>query len=414
MTIADMEGTLIPKNWPRGSNNILKVIGVGGGGSNAVQYMYSQQIEQVDFVVCNTDRQALDGSTVPVKLQIGGILTKGLGAGQDATIGRKSALESREAIEEHLGGNTQMLFIAAGMGGGTGTGAAPVIAEIARTKGILTVGVVTLPARFLGNEVLFRAIEGVRELYRHVDSLLIIDNEKLFDIYAELDILTLLPKADEVLAIAVKSIAEIITVRGKINMDFADVKKIMQNSNVSLMGIGIASGNDRVSKAVEMALTSPLLNQLDLKTAKRALVNITTSSGEHVIHGSEVTALMEYIKELTNPELNSKMGLVQNDEMGENIGVTIIATGFEMTQLPIISEDALKNNRIEVKYDLTNNKRGVPLCPDIESQITKKEMITGIPALITDNPQNIGELESEPALTRREMMLQKQRLKQIE
>ena len=409
-----MEETLIPKNWPRGSNNILKVIGVGGGGSNAVQYMYSQQIEQVDFVVCNTDRQALDGSTVPVKLQIGGILTKGLGAGQDATIGRKSALESRDAIEEHLGGNTQMLFIAAGMGGGTGTGASPVIAEIARSKGILTVGVVTLPARFLGNEVLFRAIEGVRELFRHVDSLLIIDNEKLFDIYADLDILTLLPKADEVLATAVRSIAEIITVRGKINMDFADVKKIMQNSNVSLMGIGIASGKDRVSKAVEMALTSPLLNQLDLRTAKRALVNITTSSGEYVIHGNEVTALMEYIKELTNPELSSKMGLVQNDEMGENIGVTIIATGFEMTQLPIISEDALKNNRIEVKYDLTNNKRGVPLCPDIESQITKKEMITGIPALITDNPQNIGELESEPALTRREMMLQKQRLKQIE
>lgn len=407
-----MEEILIPTNWPKGSNNILKVIGVGGGGSNAVQYMYSQQIEQVDFVVCNTDRQALYGSTVPVKLQIGGILTKGLGAGQDATIGRKSALESREAIEEHLGENTQMLFIAAGMGGGTGTGAAPVIAEIARTKGILTVGVVTLPARFLGNEVLFRAIEGVRELYRHVDSLLIIDNEKLFDIYADLDILTLLPKADEVLAIAVRSIAEIITVRGKINMDFADVKKIMQNSNVSLMGIGIASGKDRVSKAVEMALTSPLLNQLDLKTAKRALVNITTSSGEHVIHGSEVTALMEYIKELTNPELNSKMGLVQNDEMGENIGVTIIATGFEMTQLPIISEDALKNNRIEVKYDLANNKRGVPLCPDIESQITKKEMVIGIPALITDDPQTISELESEPALTRREMMLQKQKLKQ--
>ncbi len=409
-----MEETLIPKNWPKGSNNILKVIGVGGGGSNAVQYMYSKQIEQVDFVVCNTDRQALDGSTVPVKLQIGGILTRGLGAGQDATIGRKSALESREAIEEHLGENTQMLFIAAGMGGGTGTGAAPVIAEIARTKGILTVGVVTLPARFLGNEVLFRAIEGVRELYRHVDSLLIIDNEKLFDIYADLDILTLLPKADEVLATAVRSIAEIITVRGKINMDFADVKKIMQNSNVSLMGIGIASGKDRVSKAVEMALTSPLLNQLDLKTAKRALVNITTSSGEHVIHGNEVTALMEYIKELTNPELNSKMGLVQNDEMGENIGVTIIATGFEMTQLPIISEDALKNNRIEVKYDLANNKRGVPLCPDIESQITKKEMIIGIPSLITDNLQTIGELESEPALTRREMMLQKQKLKQSE
>jgi len=407
-----MEETLIPKNWPRGSNNILKVIGVGGGGSNAVQYMYSQQIEQVDFVVCNTDRQALDGSTVPVKLQIGGILTKGLGAGQDATIGRKSALESRDAIEEHLGDNTQMLFIAAGMGGGTGTGASPVIAEIARSKGILTVGVVTLPARFLGNEVLFRAIEGVRELFRHVDSLLIIDNEKLFDIYADLDILTLLPKADEVLATAVRSIAEIITVRGKINMDFADVKKIMQNSNVSLMGIGIASGKDRVSKAVEMALTSPLLNQLDLRTAKRALVNITTSSGEHVIHGNEVTALMEYIKELTNPELSSKMGLVQNDEMGENIGVTIIATGFEMTQLPIISEDALKNNRIEVKYDLTNNKRGVPLCPDIESQITKKEMVTGIPALITDDPQTIIELESEPALTRREMMLQNQKLKQ--
>lgn len=406
--------TLIPKNWPKGSNNILKVIGVGGGGSNAVQYMYSQQIEQVDFIVCNTDKQALDGSTVPVKLQIGGILTKGLGAGQDASIGRKSALESREAIEEHLGENTQMLFIAAGMGGGTGTGASPVIAEIARSKGILTVGVVTIPARFLGNEVLYKAIEGVKELFRHVDSLLIIDNEKLFDIYADLDILTLLPKADEVLATAVRSIAEIITVRGKINMDFADVKKIMQNSNVSLMGIGVASGKDRVSKAVEMALTSPLLNQLDLRTAKRALVNITTSSGEHVIEGNEVTALMEYILELTNPDLSSKMGLVQNDEMGENIGVTIIATGFEMTQLPIISEDTLKNNRIEVKYDLTNNKRGVPLCPDIESPITKKEMVIGIPALITDNPQTISELESEPAVIRRERMLQEQKLKQSE
>ncbi len=406
--------TLIPKNWPKGSNNILKVIGVGGGGSNAVQYMYSQQIEQVDFIVCNTDKQALDGSTVPVKLQIGGILTKGLGAGQDASIGRKSALESREAIEEHLGENTQMLFIAAGMGGGTGTGASPVIAEIARSKGILTVGVVTIPARFLGNEVLYKAIEGVKELFRHVDSLLIIDNEKLFDIYADLDILTLLPKADEVLATAVRSIAEIITVRGKINMDFADVKKIMQNSNVSLMGIGRASGEDRAFKAVEMALTSPLLNQLDLKTAKRALVNITTSSGEHVIEGNEVTALMEYILELTNPDLSSKMGLVQNDEMGENIGVTIIATGFEMTQLPIISEDTLKNNRIEVKYDLTNNKRGVPLCPDIESPVTKKEMVIGIPALITDNPQTISELESEPAVIRRERMLQEQKLKQSE
>ncbi|NMB37233.1 MAG: cell division protein FtsZ [Bacteroidales bacterium] len=406
--------TLVPKNWPKGSNNILKVIGVGGGGSNAVQYMYSQQIEQVDFIVCNTDKQALDGSTVPVKLQIGGILTKGLGAGQDASIGRKSAIESREAIEEHLGENTQMLFIAAGMGGGTGTGASPVIAEIARSKGILTVGVVTLPARFLGNEVLYKAIEGVKELFRHVDSLLIIDNEKLFDIYADLDILTLLPKADEVLATAVKSIAEIITVRGQINMDFADVKKIMQNSNVSLMGIGRASGEDRAYKAVEMALTSPLLNQLDLKTAKRALVNITTSSGEHVIEGNEVTALMEYIKELTNPDLSSKMGLVQNDEMGENIGVTIIATGFEMTQLPIISEDTLKNNRIEVKYDLTNNKRGVPLCPDIESPVTKKEMVIGIPALITDNPQTISELESEPAVIRRERMLQQQKLTQSE
>lgn len=406
--------TLVPKNWPKGSNNILKVIGVGGGGSNAVQYMYSQQIEQVDFIVCNTDKQALDGSTVPVKLQIGGILTKGLGAGQDASIGRKSAIESREAIEEHLGENTQMLFIAAGMGGGTGTGASPVIAEIARSKGILTVGVVTLPARFLGNEVLYKAIEGVKELFRHVDSLLIIDNEKLFDIYADLDILTLLPKADEVLATAVKSIAEIITVRGQINMDFADVKKIMQNSNVSLMGIGRASGEDRAYKAVEMALTSPLLNQLDLKTAKRALVNITTSSGEHVIEGNEVTALMEYIKELTNPDLSSKMGLVQNDEMEENIGVTIIATGFEMTQLPIISEDTLKNNRIEVKYDLTNNKRGVPLCPDIESPVTKKEMVIGIPALITDNPQTISELESEPAVIRRERMLQQQKLTQSE
>ncbi|MDD2594606.1 MAG: cell division protein FtsZ [Bacteroidales bacterium] len=398
--------------WDRKSN-IIKVIGVGGGGSNAVSYMYSQEIKNVDFAICNTDMQALEMSPVPTKLQLGEIITKGLGAGTDPVKGKKAAKESIDSINKMLGDNTEMVFITCGMGGGTGTGAAPVIAEAAKKREMLTVGVVTIPFRDEGPEALYRAVEGIKEFDKFVDSLLIIDNQKLYEIFGDLDLFEAFPKADEVLATAVKSIAEIITCRGYINVDFADVRMVMKNSGMSIMGTGVASGPDRAIQAVEKAFSSPLLNECDLHTAKSVLVNITSSSESgKTIKTFELSQIMDYIKEYTGPTGNFKRGVVKNDALGENISVTIVATGFEMAQLPVISEDMIHHhNKIEVKYDKKyseSKKRGLPLCPERQSQIVAKSIITGKPALITDNPRTIKELKSEPAITRRERMFKEQ------
>lgn len=232
---------ILPVNWEQ-ENSIIKVVGVGGGGGNAVNQMYRQGIKDVTFAVCNTDTQALNSSPIPLKIQLGSTLTRGLGAGCNPVQGRNAAIESIDTIKEMLGSPTEMVFITAGMGGGTGTGAAPVIAKIAKEMGILTVGVVTLPFRDEGNEFLKRAILGIRELENNVDSLLIIDNQKLYKIYGELSVYEAFPKADSVLNIAVKSIAEIITKPGYINVDFADVKMVMSNSGMAIMGTGTASG----------------------------------------------------------------------------------------------------------------------------------------------------------------------------
>jgi cell division protein FtsZ len=232
---------ILPVNWEQ-ENSIIKVVGVGGGGGNAVNQMYRQGIKDVTFAVCNTDTQALNSSPIPLKIQLGSTLTRGLGAGCNPVQGRNAAIESIDTIKEMLGSPTEMVFITAGMGGGTGTGAAPVIAKIAKEMGILTVGVVTLPFRDEGNEFLKRAILGIKELENNVDSLLIIDNQKLYKIYGELSVYEAFPKADSVLNIAVKSIAEIITKPGYINVDFADVKMVMSNSGMAIMGTGTASG----------------------------------------------------------------------------------------------------------------------------------------------------------------------------
>ena len=405
-----MEQDFIPKNWERKAN-IITVVGAGGGGSNAVSYMYSQGIEDVDFAICNTDRQALDMSKVPVRIQLGEILTKGLGAGTDAVIGKKAAQESLEDIEKLFSSSTEMAFVTCGMGGGTGTGAAPVIAEVARKKGLLTVGVVTVPFRDEGEEALYRAVEGIKELHRNVDSILIIDNQKLYQLYDDMDVFSAFHKADEVLCTAVKSIAEIITKGGHINADFADVRKIMQNSGVSLMGIGTASGPDRVEQAVEQALCSPLLQELDLSTAKNALVNITTSSeAGKAVTMAELSKIMDLIKSRTGQTVNFKRGIVRDDSMGDSVSVTLIATGFEMTQLPVI--EVRKKNIIEVKYGDSvskNKKSGVPLYPEEESNINSKRRFEGKPSLIVSTPEEIAELENEPAFYRRERLINLQK-----
>ena len=324
---------IVPETWIP-DESIIKVIGVGGGGCNAVNYMYRQRIEGCTFIVCNTDRQALDKCDVPVKIQLG---DDGLGAGTNPTEGRNAALNSQDEIEKILDNNTKMLFITAGMGGGTGTGAAPVIASMARKKGILTVGVVTLPFRYQGNETLSKAIDGISELENNVDSLLIIDNEKLFDVYGDLLIQDAFPKADEVLATAVRGITEIIKKRGHINVDFKDVSTMMRNDNRSgsryaLMGCGTGTGKNRIEDAVRTALESPLLNDFDLNTAQKVLINVTTGNNQEGLTMSQYREVSDMIQKYTGNADNFKSGLVfdETPEFGDRVNITVIVTGINI------------------------------------------------------------------------------------
>jgi len=273
----------------------IKVIGVGGGGGNAVNHMFEQGIKDVDFILCNTDSQALAASAVPVKIQLGEAMTQGRGAGNNPERGKEAAEENSHDVESILADNTQMVFITAGMGGGTGTGAAPIIAKIARELKILTVGVVSIPFRFEGPKRVNQAIKGIEELRQHVDSLLIINNEKIREIYGNLELDEAFAKADDVLSVAVKGIAEIITVHGMINVDFADVQTVMANSGVAIMGSGKASGENRARMAIEEALTSPLLNNANIRGTKNILLNIT--SGSKRVKMDEVSEITDYIRE---------------------------------------------------------------------------------------------------------------------
>ena len=342
---------LTPTDWVTAESTI-KVIGVGGGGCNAVNYMYNQRIEGCTFIVCNTDSQALDKCDVPLKIQLG----EGLGAGTNPTEGRNAALNSQDEIAEKvLGNNTDMLFITAGMGGGTGTGAAPVIAAMAKKKGILTVGVVTIPFRNQGNETMSKAIDGINELEKNVDSLLIIDNEKLFDFYGDLLLQEAFPKADEVLATAVRGITEIIKKRGYINVDFKDVKTMMKNSGMALMGCGTGTGENRIEDAVRLALESPLLNDFDLTTAKNVLVNITVGMNSQGMTMSELAHVSQLISEYTGKANNFKNGIVYEDdpEFGDRVNITVIATGFKMSMLLPMND---LGNIILIDHDFVYDK----------------------------------------------------------
>ena len=319
---------------PKNQSSQIKVMGIGGGGSNAVNYMFEHGIKGVDFVICNTDVQALEASPVPIKIQLGIDLTEGLGAGSNPDIGRRAAEESADRITELLDANTKMLFITAGMGGGTGTGAAPVIAEIAREKGILTVGVVTIPFSTEGGYRKQYADEGIAELNKYVDTLLVINNEKLIEVYGDLTFTAAFAKANEVLNTATKGIAEIISQHLLVNIDLNDARNVLQNSGTAVMGQAKVEGENRAIEAVIEALDSPLLNDNDITGAQQVLLKIVTGGGEGEIKMSELAKIKNKIQEAAGRNVNIIEGIGIDPELGMAISVTVIATGFEQRKKP--------------------------------------------------------------------------------
>jgi cell division protein FtsZ len=309
-------------------DSIIKVIGVGGGGCNAVNYMHRQGLKDVSFLVCNTDRQVLLKSSVPSKLQLG----PGLGAGGDPETARQYAEESKEHIREALNDGTQMLFLAAGMGGGTGTGASSVVAEVAQEMGILTVGIVTIPFAFEGKKKIVKAMTGVARLAKHVDALLIINNEKLKQIYPDLNLLNAFSKSDDVVCNAARAIAEIITVPGYINTDFADVRNTLRKGGVAIMNVGRASGENRITNAINDALNSPLVNTNDVHGAERILLQFYCST-EHAIVMQEIDQINEFVQEVGD-DIEVQWGASLDESLGEDVRVTIIATGYKVDGLP--------------------------------------------------------------------------------
>jgi cell division protein FtsZ len=313
-------------NMPKGENSIIKVIGVGGGGSNAVNHMFNEGIKGVDFIVCNTDKQALDISPVPSRVQLGTSLTEGRGAGSIPDVGMNAAIENIEDIKKLLDG-TKMIFVTAGMGGGTGTGAAPVIAATARELGILTVGIVTVPFTFEGKKRREQAEIGLEKMRQNVDTLLVINNERLRQISGNLSLASAFAQADTVLATAAKGIAEVISVTGIINVDFNDVNTVLKDSGVAIMGSATAEGTNRAIEAVEKALASPLLNDNDIKGAKYVLLNITYGAPDLLM--DEMSAITDYIQDAAGSSADVIWGYGQDETLGAKIGVTIIATGFK-------------------------------------------------------------------------------------
>lgn len=320
---------MIHFDLPKEKSSILKVIGVGGGGGNAVNHMYSQQIDGVNFIICNTDAQALANSGIPNRVQLGPHLTQGLGAGANPDIGRQATEESLEEIRRILEVNTKMAFITAGMGGGTGTGGAPIIAKVCKDLGILTVGIVTTPFAYEGKKRQQQAEEGIKILKGYVDTLLVISNDKLRHQFGNLKMREAFEKADNVLATAAKCITDVINSTGQINVDFADVCTVMRNGGVAILGNAEASGENRAHKAIEEALNSPLLNDNDIRGAKWILININSSEGEHEFTMDEVEVIQSYLLSQAGEGTDVILGMGYDNTLGERLGITLIATGFE-------------------------------------------------------------------------------------
>lgn len=318
-------------NFKTNSPSIIKVIGVGGGGGNAVNHMYKEGIHDVSFVLCNTDNQALSDSPIPTRLQLG---AEGLGAGNRPARAKEAALESLEDIKEMLNDGTRMVFITAGMGGGTGTGAAPVIAQCAKEMGILTVGIVTIPFRFEGIKKIDQALDGVEEISKHVDALLVINNERLREIYPELTVLNAFGKADDTLSVAAKSIAEIITVHGLINLDFQDVTTVLKDGGVAIMSTGYGEGEGRVRQAIEDALHSPLLNNNDIFNSKKVLLSISfCDQAEGDLTMEEMTEVHEFMSNFGD-DVETKFGLATDASLDKKVKITVLATGFGLKNVP--------------------------------------------------------------------------------
>ncbi|GAB4123766.1 MAG: hypothetical protein OHK0045_03710 [Raineya sp.] len=360
-----MSYTFVKQNLQ--GKSIIKVIGVGGGGSNAVNHMFNRGIKDVEFVVCNTDAQALNASPIPNKLQIGINLTEGLGAGANPEKGCQAALESKEEIRELLSNYTKMVFITAGMGGGTGTGAAPVIAQIARDLDILTVGIVTAPFSFEGRKKIEQANRGIEELRKYCDTVLVISNDKLREMFGALPMSQAYAQADNILTMAAKSIAEIITVQAHVNVDFEDVKTVMRNSGTAVMGSARAEGEDRALQAVEKALMSPLLNNRDIRGAKKILISIMSSDKAEMTM-DEFATITDYVIERTGEASEVIYGTGIDSTLGESIGVTVIATGFSVEDGGVYPNAHTSTIETEKKivHDLETGKKKVQEIPNMD------------------------------------------------
>ncbi len=407
--------TMIHFDLPKEQSSIIKVIGVGGGGSNAVNHMFSQQIEGVNFIICNTDAQALALSRVPNKVQLGPLLTQGLGAGANPTIGRQATEESLEEIKRMLEVNTKMAFITAGMGGGTGTGGAPILAKICKDLGILTVGIVTTPFAYEGKKRIAQAEEGVMLLKSHVDTLLVISNDKLRHQFGNLKMKEAFAKADNVLATAAKCITDVINSTGQINVDFADVCTVMSNGGVAILGSAAAGGEDRAQAAIEQAINSPLLNDNDIRGAKWILININSSEGEHEFTMDEVEVIQNYLLSQAGDDTDVILGMGYDNSLGEKIGITLIATGFEhkdpFEKKPEFRREEKKDEKIlmtlemPLKGEIKTVEKTAPVAESPVPQFDEKEEekaiaeITELPVMkeeIIDLMPTLKEVVEEP------------------
>ena len=401
---------IVQFDFPTDSPKIIKVIGVGGGGGNAVNHMYREGIHDVTFVLCNTDNQALKESPVPVKLQLGRSITEGLGAGNRPERAREAAEESSEEIKALLNDGTKMVFITAGMGGGTGTGAAPVIARIAKEMDILTVGIVTIPFIFEGEKKIIQALDGVERIAQHVDALLVINNERLREIYSDLTFMNAFGKADDTLSIAAKSIAEIITMRGTVNLDFADVKTILKDGGVAIMSTGFGEGESRVTKAIDDALHSPLLNNNDIFNSKKVLLNISYSA-QYKLMMSEMGEVKEFMNRFSR-DFETKFGMAIDDKLEQSVKITLLATGFGIQDIHMkemddritqrTAEEQQRLAELEEEEEQRRNRREVYYGKDANarSQRSRRRHIYLFNPEDMDNADIISMVENSPTYLR--------------
>ena len=399
---------IVQFDFPTDSPKIIKVIGVGGGGGNAVNHMYREGIHDVTFVLCNTDNQALAESPVPVKLQLGRSITQGLGAGNRPERAR-AAEESIDDIKEQLNDGTKMVFITAGMGGGTGTGAAPVIARIAKEMDILTVGIVTIPFIFEGEKKIIQALDGVERIAQHVDALLVINNERLREIYADLTFMNAFGKADDTLSIAAKSIAEIITMRGTVNLDFADVKTILKDGGVAIMSTGFGEGENRVTKAIDDALHSPLLNNNDIFNAKKVMLNVSFCPTSELMM-EEMNEIHEFMSKFREG-VEVIWGVAVDNSLDTKVKITVLATGFGVEDVP--GMDTLHEARsqeeeerqLQLEEEKEKNKERIRKAYGESAGIGKKSLRSRRHIYIfntedLDNDDIIAMIEESPTYTR--------------